>query len=350
MMKLCLLALPLGGAADLPATMRAAALTKRPWDLKVHIEDFAEVQARTPPSPKRGEVLVKVAGASVNPCEWKEIESPRVLSWSYPHVGGIDFAGTVLAVGHGVTRWKAGDNVWGMSGSEGAHAEYMVTDQQLVALAPTQIPLEEAAVLPLVSLTNLMGFRVAQGLWPLEGKVVVVLGGSGGTGHNAIQLAKAWGASKVVATCGTSNVEFCREMGADVVVDYRKANWTDVLGAGSVDFVYDTVSADRTGNLAYSVLRDGGCYVCLLGGCLAEDSVARERPSITQKSIFLGSAGYGSQDLDVVKGLVDSGKMRPHIQKVFTLSEVGQLFSTIMAGHSVGKNSMVPTGSSSALV
>lgn len=325
--------------------MSAGALTKRPRDRKVHIEDFKEVQVTTPQTPGAGEVLVKVAGASVNPCEWKEIEGGATLSWKFPHVGGIDFGGTVLAVGSGVSHLKVGDAVWGMSGNEGAHAEYMVTDQTLVGVAPSAISLEEAAVMPLVALTDLMGFRVAKGPWT-SGKTVVVLGGSGGTGHAAIQLAKAWGASKVITTCGTSNIEFCKSQGADLVIDYHEQNWQEVVEAKSVDFVYDTVSADLTGNLAYPVLKDDGTYVCLLGSCLADKAVAKARPGITQAAIYLGSAGYTHKDLDVLRDLVDAGKLRPHIQKTFAFSEVDQLFATIMAGHSVGKNSIVPANNS----
>merc|ERR1712217_405982 len=126
-----------------------------------------------------------------------------------------------------------GDN----SQKEGSLAQYVSVDESIVGHAPTKISLQEAATLPLVALTGLEAFTFAKAPWT-SAPTVVVLGGSGGTGHTGIQLAKALGAKKVISTCGTEHVAFCESLGADVVIDYHKDDWHTVIAANSVDVVY----------------------------------------------------------------------------------------------------------------
>jgi len=209
-----------------------------------------------------------------------------------------------------------------------------------VGHAPASLSLAEAAVMPIVAMTNLFGFQTAQAPWPSRDKTVVVLGGSGGIGHLAIQLAKAWGASTVITTCGTSNLEFCKSMGADQVIDYHEEDWHTVVPARSVDFVYDAATQSGTGSLAYDVLKDGGFFVTLQPWPLANETVANSRPSVTQKFIAMPDALYEFKDLDILRELVDSGKLTPHVQKTFSLAELGEAFVTQKAGHTVGKNSV----------
>jgi hypothetical protein len=337
--------------------MRAVGLLAVPEDHRIHKDDFVELKLPTP-IPKRGEALIKLVGASINPFEVREAEGEEG-SFVYPHVSGNDFAGVVVAVGPGVARLQIGDKVWGLSWFEGAHAEYISVSEEgiwgscgtspdvkhcdLVGLAPSRIPLADAAVMPIVAMTNLYGFQTLQGPWPSADKSIVILGGSGGIGHLAIQLAKAWGASNVITTCGTSNIDFCKAMGADRVIDYHRENWHDVVSSRSVDFVYDAACQSGTGHLAYDVLRDGGFFVTLQPWPLANDTVAKSRPSVTQKFIAMPDALYTFKDLDIMRDLVDSGRLTPHIQKTFTLTEVGNAFVAQAAGHSVGKNSIIPT-------
>lgn len=319
--------------------MKAGALTKSASDGAIHLEHIEEIDV-TIPTPAHGQALVHVAGSSVNPVDWKLIPVYS-QSWTLPHIFGRDLAGTVAAVGEGVKRVKVGDKVWADNSSpEGAHAEFVAVDEDFLGLAPSKIPLSDAGVLPLVSLTNLAAFTFA-GLGPKTSlSTVVILGGSGGCGHSAIQMAKGFGASQVVATCGTEHVDFCKGLGADVVVDYHKQQWQDVVGARSVDFVYDTVGLSGTGDIAYETLKDGGHFATLLGS-LASDAVVAERPSVKQLAVSGWPKDY--TQLDILRALVDGGQLTPHIELTFTTADVAGAFNTSMSGHTAGKISVVPS-------
>lgn len=333
----------------LPAKMKAGVLIKKPLDTKVHLEDLTEVEVDVP-TVKMGQVLVKVEGASLNPVDWKliEMQDQLHLNWSYPHILGRDFAGKVAAVGEGVTQFKVGDSVWGDNANyEGSFAEYVAVDQSIVGIAPTHVPLAEAAVLPLVALTGLEAYHFAAAPWT-TGPTVVVLGGSGGAGHTGIQLAKALGAGKVISTCGTSNVEFCKSMGADHVIDYHKEDWTKVVPEKSVDVVYDTVAIKGTGDLAYSTLKDNGYFVTLLPDAVASSSTATKRPSIKQENFMLSQ--IQTKYLDILKGFADAGKLRPHVDETFSIAEIRTAVNASMAGRTVGKISVVPKTSSLMIV
>lgn len=325
-------------AASIPTTMKAGVLTKRPWDMTVHSENLQEVEVDVP-TPGDDEVLVKVSGSAVNPVDWKLIESPYALAWSYPHVFGRDCAGTVAAVGASETRLKVGDAVWADTTGEGCYGEYVAIKAASVGIAPSNIPLEHAAVLPLVSLTGLEAYEFADAPWS-EGKTVLVLGGSGGTGHVGIQLAKALGATTVITTCGTSNLDFCASMGADQVIDYHKDDFHTVIPARSVDVVYDCVGQAGTGDLAYDILKDNGAYVTLLDS-LASATTAARRPSIKQETFLTDSSDY--KQLDILKGLVEAGKLTPTISSIYQMSDFASAFSESMGHHSTGKIVVVPS-------
>lgn len=331
-----------GCSATPPAQMKAGAVAKRSLDMKVHVENIKEVTVDTP-TPKNGEVLVQVEGSSVNPVDWKLIESPLAIAWSYPHILGRDFAGKVVAVGSGVTKFKVGDSVWGdNSQKEGSYGQYVAVDQSIVGLAPSKISLAEAGVLPLVALTGLEAFHFAEAPWK-TGPTVVVLGGSGGTGHTGIQIAKALGAGKVITTCGTDHVEFCKSLGADQVIDYHKDDWHTVIAAKSVDVVYDTVAIKGTGDLAYDILKDNGFFATLLPTATASKATASKRPSIKQENFMLSQ--IQTSYLDTLKGFIDAGQLKPHIDKTFPITQVGDAVKANMAGHTTGKISVVPSKS-----
>lgn len=335
-------------SASAPATtMKAGALVKRPVDVAIHLEDIQEIDAPVP-LPGIGQVLVKVEGSSVNPVDWKLI-SAASQTWSIPHIFGRDLAGTAVAVGPGVTRIKAGDIVWADNSSpEGAHAEYVVVDETFLGIAPASIPPLEAGVLPLVSLTNLAAFKFA-GLGPQSSlPSIVILGGSGGCGHAAIQMAKGFGVPQVVATCGTEHIDLCRELGADIVIDYSKQQWQDVVGSRTVDFVYDAVGLKGTGDLAYDTLKDGGHFATVLPSGVASDSTARMRPSV--KQLAVGGWPKDYTQLDILRTLADGGHLRPHIDRTFTIAELAKAFNASMAGHIAGKISIVPSSAAVVVV
>lgn len=329
-------------------TMKAGAIVKMPSDSEVHIEDLQEVEVAVP-SPGKTEVLIEVSGSSVNPVDWKLIKSDYAKQWSYPHVFGRDCAGIVVAVGSDVHRLKVGDAVWADNAHpEGCYAEYVALEEAITGLAPSTVSLAEAAVLPLVSLTAKQALNFA-GLpsTPITG-TVVVLGGSGGVGHVALQIARAWAPdAHIVTTCGTSNVDFCSEMGADEVIDYHEASWEDVVPALSADHIFDTVGVTGTAELAYKILKDGGTFATI-AGALASNATAASRPSVKQYFFLTDSSDY--HQLDTLRELVDAKSLRPIVDKTFTISEVGAAFNHSIAGHSTGKSSVVPSKSTAIVV
>jgi len=254
-----------------------------------------------------------------------------------------------VSVGAGVKRLKVGDAVWADNAApEGCYAEYVSLEESITSLAPSKVSLAEAAVLPLVALTA----KQALNFGSLPGGQVsdiLVLGGSGGVGHVGLQISRAWAPhANVTTTCGGSHTDFCKEMGADQVVDYHTTQWQDVVPTRSVDIVFDTVGLAGTGELAYTVLRDGGTFVTLLQSGLASDATAKARPSIQQHFFLTDSSDY--KQLDVLAELVDSGKLKPIVDRTFQTSEIAACFNYSIAGHSTGKSSVVPSTSARAIL
>jgi len=341
----------------LPKTMMAGALTKRNFAGASHVfnrsqnfvnfEDMKYIEMDVP-SVKTGQVLIKVIAGAVNPCEWKfpmGMESP--LDWipSYPLVLGRDCLGTVVDVGNGVDRLKVGDVVWANQGpfKQGCFSEYAALNAEIVAHAPSKLPAVEAAVLPLVSLTALDALRFIGGsAINLRNKTMLILGGSGGVGHVMIQMAKVWGATEIIATCGTSHIDFCSSVGADKVIDYHKQDWHSVLTERSVDAVLDLVGMKGTGDKAYDVIRENGHFVTLIGppGIMPSWGAEWNRRDI--KPLFSNTQYWHPEDLDIIRDLADAAKLKPHIDKTFTWEEVVPAFKYLMEGHATGKISVVP--------
>jgi len=314
--------------------IRASVVVSPTVDKHIHLERIATVDLPRP-GLAEGVALVQVAASSVNPCNWKFPFLAPDPSWTYPKVLLNDFAGEVVEVGSGTAcrRLSRGDRVWGMA--DGAAAEVVAVPCSNVGSAPSTLSLAEAAVLPLVALTGLQGFRWAGGHDFIVGKTVLVLGGSGGTGHTGIQLAKAFGASKVITTCSSGNIDFVKSMGADEVIDYHSQRWYDVIPERSVDLVYDTVCQDATGDLAYPLLRDGGRFVTLLPGALASSAKASTRPDVRQTFYMLNQTSW--EDLDVLHGFAAAGKLRGKISKTYPLDSMRDAFAESIAGHVIGK-------------
>lgn len=334
----------------LPKTMMAGALTKRNYagalkfNHSVNFEDMKYLEIPVP-VPESDQVLIKVEAASINPCEWKfpmGMESPLDFLPSYPLVLGRDCIGTVVSVGSGATRVKVGDVVWANQGpfKQGCASTYAALKEEIVARAPTKLPIIESGVLPLVSLTALDALRFAGINATAKNMTVLILGGSGGVGHVAIQMAKAWGASNLITTCGTSHVEFCSSMGSDKVIDYHKEDWHTMLAKRSVDAVIDMVGLKGTGDKAYDILRENGFFVTLLPFSLPSISSKMKRPDI--KHLFSNTVYWHHQDLELVADLVDAGKLKPHIDKTFSFEELVPAFHYLMEGHTTGKISVVP--------
>ncbi len=195
-----------------------------------------------PSLPDPGQVLVAVDAASVNPVDFK-IRSgkyPAVKDNRLPYTLGRDFSGIVEKCGAQATRFKPGDEVFGMVNIYGGgYSEKVVVDEWAIALKPAGVDHVHAAAIPLAGQTAWQGLFRRGGL--KAGQTVLIHGGSGGVGHYAIQFAKAEGA-RVLTTVSTGNVPFARELGTDVIIDYKRQRFEDE--ASGLDMVFDLIDGE----------------------------------------------------------------------------------------------------------
>lgn len=308
--------------------------------------DVLKVIEIAKPAPGEHEMLIRVHAASVNPLDWHFVRgTPYAMRFGSglrkpkDMQVGVDFAGVVEAVGPGVTRFKAGDQVFG--GRHGAIAEFVVArDDRAVVPMPAGITFEQAASLPIAAVTALQGLRDKGKLQP--GQKVLINGASGGVGTFAVQIAKAMGA-EVTGVCSTRNLDLVRSLGADHVVDYTKEDYTK--GEARYDLVVDNVG-NRSLAENRRALAPSGMYV-LIGGGGPNDGkwigplakpVAEliEGPFVKQKMVML-LADLSPDDLTALAGQVASGTLKPVIDRRYPLSEAAEAIRYLEAGHARGK-------------
>ncbi|MEM1139425.1 MAG: zinc-binding dehydrogenase [Pseudomonadota bacterium] len=300
------------------------------------------------PSPGPGEVLIKVAASSVNPVDYKvRCGRGAFLCPTFPAILHADCAGHVAEVGPGVTAFAEGDGVYafatGLGGKPGALADYMLADSEMVAKAPTSIPLVEAAALPLVAVTTWYALYDYADIGPKQS--LLVMGGTGGVGHVAVQMAKARGAYVVAVSGGADKCALAKGLGADAVIDYRTAAPDDYAGfarsVGGFDFVFNTPGAASI-NAAVKAASFGGTILDILGQFPTEYGF--QLKWLNFKSVFAATPIVDGTEkarvghiLAEVASLVDDAKLRPLIdERRFGFSEVG-------AAHEVAEHNS-PTG------
>jgi NADPH:quinone reductase-like Zn-dependent oxidoreductase len=304
----------------------------------VRYEDIAK------PTPKDDEVLVKVHAASVNPLDWHDLEGTPYLVRTDTGLGkpenprlGVDFAGTVEAVGKNVTRFKPGDEVFG--GRTGAFADYVtVREARAVAPKPANMTFEQAAAVPIAGITALQALRDKGQI--RAGQKVLINGASGGVGTFAVQLAKSYG-TEVTGVCSTKNVDLVRSLGADHVIDYTKEDVTK--GAQRYDLIIDTVGTHSL--LDYRrVLNPNGIYVMVGStdpgkwfGWLVAPIEGLILSKFVNQKFTLMLAELNQDDLAKLATLMQSGKVTPVIDRRYKLSEAAEALRYVEKGHARGK-------------
>jgi NADPH:quinone reductase-like Zn-dependent oxidoreductase len=306
--------------------------------------DVLRFEQTEKPLPNDDQVLIKVRAASVNPLDWHYMRGTPYLMRvagtglrkpNDPRLGA-DVAGVVESVGKNVTDFKPGDEVFGTSG--GAFAEYAPASR--VALKPANITFEQAAAVPIAGLTALQGLRDSGHLQ--AGQKVLINGASGGVGTFAVQIAKSYGA-EVTGVCSTRNVDLVRSLGADHVIDYTKDDFT--VGGQRYDLIFDTVG-NRSLSEVRRVMVPKGIYVGIGGGGPDAGSwigpMARPvkmllySPFVSQEfGTFL--AKITKEDLAILKGLMETGKVTPVIDRTYPLNETADAIRYLEEGHARGK-------------
>jgi NADPH:quinone reductase-like Zn-dependent oxidoreductase len=264
------------------------------------------------PSPKDGEVLVRVMASSVNPIDWKFREG-FFKELPLPFTTGGDFSGVVDAIGGGVTDFKVGDAVFGCApGSMGAHAEFLVAPASTIALKPTSLDHLQAASVPLTAFTAWQALFDNGKL--AAGQRVLVLGASGGVGNFAVQFAKNANA-KVSGTASTEQVERVRGLGADPVIDYETQRFEDV--AREVDLCVDLVGRDLQ-RRAFAVVKKGGRLVSTVA---PPDQELAQAHGIT--ALMFRMQPQGDQLREIARQ-IDAGRVRVNVARVMPFEKTSE--------------------------
>lgn len=306
--------------------------------------DVLHLKELEKPIPAEDEVLVKVYAASVNAADWRLMRADPFLARLYTglfkptrfQILGGDIAGRVEAVGKNVSQFKAGDEVFGEVSASGfgGFAEYKCARENELILKPASVSFEEAAAVPLAALAALQGLRDKGQIQ--AGQKVLINGASGGVGTFAVQIAKYFGA-EVTAVCSSAKMELARALGADHVIDYTQEDFTQsglrydlILAANGDRSIFDYKRA----------LSERGIYVMAGGkaGQLFQAMLMGPWLSmIGSKQMRAVSSSPNQQDLEFLKSLLESGKVKPVIDRRYPLSEVAEAVRYVEAGHANGK-------------
>jgi NADPH:quinone reductase-like Zn-dependent oxidoreductase len=306
--------------------------------------DVVQIKDVEKPVPKDNEVLVRIHATTVCAADWRMRKADPflvrfmngLLRPTKANILGMEFAGAVESVGKAVTRFGAGDQVFGSRGFKfGAHAEYVcVPEDGMLAIKPVNMTLEEAAAVLFGGVSALHFLRKAK---IQAGQKALIYGASGSVGVFAVQLAKHFGAH-VTGVCSAANLELVKSLGADEVIDYARE---DFSRAGRVyDIVFDTVGKSGYSRSLRSLKR-GGCYVrvgasgrwpAILGGMLRGMWI-----SITGAAkVISGMAASAAGDQSLLKGLIEAGKLRTVIDRRYSLDQIAEAHRYVEAGHKKG--------------
>ena len=296
------------------------------------------------PEPKAGELLVRVKAAGVLPADTATRQG-TFFKRPLPYVPGTAFAGVVEALGEGVTNFVVGDEICGRA-PNGSAAEYTTVPADPPAWSPTMpMYLQSAVIVPLAPKPQLLSFEEAATLsggattaWTSlfedgglkAGQRALIHAAAGGVGLFAVQFAR-WIGARVIGTASTANVDFVRELGADVVVDYTRERFeTAVQGMDGVDFVLDTLGGE-TLERSMRVLRPGGVVVSIVAVPSVELAQSLGIRALKNQAV------PNSAHLRQIVKLIDEGHARPTVQRVFPLEAAADAHRLVETGHGRGR-------------
>lgn len=283
------------------------------------------------PIPSKGQVLVAVSVVGINPFDWKIREGyiKDDMPLPLPVALGVEFSGTIKALGEGSSRFKVGDRVMMISTSLGAFAEYIAFDESILAAVPEGLSDADAASLPMAAMTAWQSLHKAGEVH--AGMRVLIHGASGVVGAFAIQFAKAQGAY-VFGTASAKNREYVMSLGADEFIDYQTEKFEERVK--DVDLVLDYVLIGGTGNTtdrSWSVLKAGGAIVSV-----ADPAILGKTPPNGVKAFFMQTSPNAAQ-LEMIAGLLVEGKIRSKIEQVFDRDDLVQAMEMNKAGGTTGR-------------
>jgi NADPH:quinone reductase-like Zn-dependent oxidoreductase len=296
------------------------------------------------PDIAANEVLVRVHAAGLDRGTWHLMAGKpylmRIMGFGFRRpknpVPGLDVAGTVVAIGADVTRFQAGDEVFGIA--RGSFAEYAAAREDKLALKPANLSFEQAAVVPISGLTALQAVRDAGRVE--AGQKVLVIGASGGVGTYAVQLAKAFGA-QVTGVCSTAKIDLVRSIGADDVIDYTREDFAD--GTRRYDLILDIGGNSRLSRLRRALTPTGTLVIVggeeggdLTGGFNRQLRAAALSLFIRQRLTMLVNKEHHSY-LEALRPLLEAGQVTPVIDRTYPLADAPAAMRHLEAGHARGK-------------
>ena len=298
--------------------------------------DVLKLQEIEKPIPKDDEILMKVHSASVNRADSHGLRGTpfmaRIILGGLikPKVKilGYDFSGTIETVGRNITNFQPGDEVFGTNKVGGGFAEYLSVVEDLILLKPPNVSFEDAASVPGAGVTALQCLQKYGGIQ--SGQNVLINGASGGVGTNAVQIAKALGAT-VTGVCSTTNLDMVRSIGADDVIDYTKEDFTRT--EQRYDLIADIVAKSSLSECK-PILKPNGRYVTT---AFSPSLALKAKMVRGDKKMIPFIANPEKADLIYLKNLLESGKLKPVIDRSYTLEQVSDAIRYLEEGHVKGK-------------
>lgn len=298
-----------------------------------------QLQEVAKPTPRDNEVLIKVYATTVTAGDWRMRKADPVLARFFNGllrpkkvtILGFELAGVVEAVGHAVTRFQPGDPVFASCGlGFGAYAEYKcLPESGVIALKPANLTFAEAAAVPIGGGTALRFLRQAK-IQP--GQTVLIYGASGSVGTYAVQLAKHFGAA-VTGVCSTANVAMVQALGADQVIDYTKEEFTQ--RDERYDILFDTVGKSGFPG-CLRVLKPNGCYLGAAHIGLVPILSGLWVALTSRKQIISEAGGESVADLQMLKDLIEAGKLKAVIDRAYGLAQIPEAHQYVEQGHKKG--------------
>ena len=295
------------------------------------------------PTLKDNEILVKVYSSSANPLDWHRMRgepflvrlTDGLLKPKNPMLGA-DIAGSIEAIGKNITEFHPGDEVFGSCGWFGGFAEYVSVTENNLVLKPANITFEEAAASPAVAITALQGLRDNGHIQ--SGQKVLINGASGGVGTFAVQIAKSFGA-EVTGVCSTRNQDIVRSIGADKTIDYMQEDFTK--NGQNYDLIYDAVGNRTVFDYKRALRHQGTCVITGFSSLQRFFQHMVTGPLISiignKKIKTQPVAKPNKKDLQLIKELLETGKVKPVIDKCYPLSETAEAIRYLEKGHARGK-------------
>ena len=284
------------------------------------------------PMPNDNEVLIKVVAVSANAADYRSIRMGLIPKRK---IFGADIAGRVESIGKNIQQFKTGDEVIGdlSDCGFGGFAEYALAPEKALVPKPSKLVFEEAAALPMAALTALQALRDKGNIQ--QGQNVLIVSSSGGVGTFAVQLAKYFGAT-VTAVCSSKNMEQTSSLGADYVIDYTKEDFTK--NNRHYDLIL-AISGNRPLSAYKRILKPNGKYVMVGGGLLQifKSILFGWLMSLGRKKMYFLAAKSNPKDLEFIVKLAVNGKIKPVIDRRYSLDKTADAIHYLNEGHARGK-------------